>query len=114
MLRMTSAQVEKRDQEIFPDQPELMKIMFESHLMRLAVTPVLLASLFTSIWVWLYAVSGFLLKAARRFDIGFALFNRKVDIERKPLSAIGLVAGALVAIVYWGYALAVHFHSKLS
>jgi hypothetical protein len=56
---------------------------------------------FTSIWLWLYARSGFILKAARRFDIGFDWFNRKFDIEKKPLSSIGLVAGALVAVVYW-------------
>ena len=55
----------------------------------------------TSIWLWLYALSGFILKAARRFDIGFEWFNRKFDIEKKPLQSIGLVAGALVAIVYW-------------
>ena len=56
---------------------------------------------FTSVWLWLYAGSGFLLKAARRFDIGFDWFNRKFDIEKKPLQSIGLVAGALVALVYW-------------
>jgi hypothetical protein len=56
---------------------------------------------FTSIWLWLYAGSGFIIKAARRFDIGFEWFNRKFDIEKKPLQSIGLVAGALVAIVYW-------------
>jgi hypothetical protein len=28
-------------------------------------------ALFATIWLWLYAVSGFLLKASRRFDIGF-------------------------------------------
>jgi hypothetical protein len=56
---------------------------------------------FTSIWLWLYAGSGFLLKAARRFDIGFQWFNRRFDIEKHPLSAIGLVAGSLVACVYW-------------
>ena len=56
---------------------------------------------FTSIWLWLYAGSGFLLKAARRLDIGFDWFNRKFDIERKPLQSIGLVAGVLVAVVYW-------------
>ena len=53
------------------------------------------------VWLWLYAGSGFLLKAARRFDIGFDWFNRRFDIEKKPLSSIGLVAGALVAVVYW-------------
>jgi hypothetical protein len=42
-----------------------------------------------------------LLKAARRFDIGFEWFNRKFDIEKKPLQSIGLVAGALVSLVYW-------------
>jgi hypothetical protein len=47
------------------------------------------------------SASGFLLKFARRFDIGFQWFNAKFDIEKKPLPSIGLVAGALVAIVYW-------------
>ena len=56
---------------------------------------------FTSVWLWLYAGSGFLLKAARRFDLGFDWFKRKFDIEKKPLQSIGLVAGALVAVVYW-------------
>jgi hypothetical protein len=56
---------------------------------------------FTSIWLWLYAGSGFVLKAARRFDLGFDWFNRKFDIEKHPLQSIGLVAGALVAVAYW-------------
>lgn len=61
----------------------------------------ILASLTTSIWICLYTASGFLLKAARRFDIGFEWFNRKFDIEKKPLQSIGLVAGVLVAVGYW-------------
>jgi hypothetical protein len=61
----------------------------------------LVPPLVTSIWLWLYAGSGFLLKAARRFDIGFDWFNRHFDIEKHPLQSIGLVAGALVAVVYW-------------
>jgi hypothetical protein len=60
-----------------------------------------MAILFGPIWLWFYAVSGFILKAARRFDIGFEWFNRKFDIEKKPLQSIGLVAGALMAPVYW-------------
>jgi hypothetical protein len=65
---------------------------------------------FTSIWLWLYAGSGFLIKAARRFDIGFDWFNRKFDVERKPLQSIGLVSGCIVAIVYWTTAL-VHYYA---
>jgi hypothetical protein len=60
-----------------------------------------LPAFFTSIWLWLYAGSGFLLKAAQRFDVGFDWFNRHFDIEKHPLSSIGLVAGALVALAYW-------------
>lgn len=62
-------------------------------------------ALFTSLWLWLYAGSGFLLKAARRFDLGFDWFNRKFDIEKKPLQSIGFVAGAIVAVAYWSVAL---------
>jgi len=43
-----------------------------------------------------------ILKLATRFDIAFQVFNRKFDIEHKPLSAIGLVAGCIVAVVWWG------------
>lgn len=59
--------------------------------------PIVLAS----VWVWLYVVSGILLKATFLFDFGFGWFYRKFDIEKKPLQSIGLVAGALVAVVYW-------------
>jgi hypothetical protein len=66
---------------------------------------------FTSVWIWLYAASGFTLKAASSFDLGFDWFNRKFDIGKKPLQSIGLVAGALVALLYWTAALIRHFVS---
>jgi hypothetical protein len=31
----------------------------------------------------------------------FNWFNRHMDIEKKPLQSVGLVAGAIVALVYW-------------
>ncbi len=64
-------------------------------------------------WIWffpgmvyflivvLYVASGFVIRAAHRFDIGFQWFNRRFDIEKKPLQSIGLVAGALIACAYW-------------
>jgi hypothetical protein len=58
-------------------------------------------ALFTSIWLWIYVGSGFMLKFARRFDVGFQWFNRRFDIEDRPLQSIGLAAGALVAVMYW-------------
>jgi hypothetical protein len=62
----------------------------------------LFAAFFTSIWLWLYAGAGFLLKGARRFDRLVAWMTAHMDIEKKPLQSIGLVAGAIVAVVYWG------------
>jgi hypothetical protein len=64
-------------------------------------TYVLIPPLLASIWLWLYVGSGFLLRAARRFDIGFDWFNRKFDIEKHPLQSIGLISGAIVALMYW-------------
>jgi hypothetical protein len=61
----------------------------------------LTTSLIGTVWLWLYAGSGFLLKAAHHFDVGFEWFNRRFDIEKKPLQSIGLVAGSLVALTYW-------------
>jgi len=40
-------------------------------------------------------------RGRRGYDLGFDWFNRHFDIEKKPLQSIGLVAGALVAVVYW-------------
>jgi hypothetical protein len=54
-----------------------------------------------SIWLWLYAGSSFIVKAACRFNLGFDWFNRKFDIEKKLLQSIGVVAGVLVACGYW-------------
>lgn len=62
-----------------------------------------------SIWLWLYGLCGFLLIVARRVDPGFQWFNSKFDIEKKPLQAIGLVAGAVVAVMYWSLALTARF-----
>jgi hypothetical protein len=71
----------------------------------LAMLPLFLGTF----WLDIYAASGFLLKTARRLDIGFQWFTSKVDIEKKPLSAIGLVAGVLVALMYWSVAAIRHF-----
>jgi hypothetical protein len=56
---------------------------------------------FSSLWLWLYLVAAVTLKALKRLNLGFQWFNRKVDIEKRPLQAIGLVAGIIVAVAYW-------------
>jgi hypothetical protein len=60
-----------------------------------------ISSMITSSWLWLYAGAAFLLKGARRVDALVGWMNTHMDIERKPLRSIGIVAGAIVALVYW-------------
>lgn len=66
-----------------------------------SIRPALVMVLPHMLLSWLPLVSGGMIIAARRLDIGFQWFNRRFDIEKKPLQSIGLVAGALVAVVYW-------------
>jgi hypothetical protein len=69
---------------------------------------ILLPLLLTSAWLWLHAASGLLLSGVHRFDVGFQWFNRRFDIEKKPLQSIGLVGGTLVASTYWLVAILSH------
>lgn len=53
------------------------------------------------LWLLLYLISGLILKFFRKLDLGFSWFNKKFDIEHRPLQSVGLVAGTIVALSYW-------------
>jgi hypothetical protein len=55
---------------------------------------------FGRLWLLLYVGSGLLLKAANHLDVCFAWFNRRFDIENRPLQCIGLVAATLATVGY--------------
>jgi hypothetical protein len=79
---------------------------YDSQVVRAAVhnfpfPSTLMAALVSTSWMWLYGTAALLLHFMHRFDIGFDWFNRKFDIEKKPLESIGLISGALVAVLYW-------------
>jgi hypothetical protein len=60
----------------------------------------LLASLFTSIWVWLYVTGSAtirILHSARAFWVKLLPF---LSIEDKPMQAVGRVAGVLAGLTY--------------
>lgn len=76
--------------------------MVELLLTNSGFTPIFFYPVFlTSVWVWMYVASGFVLKAANRFDDAFSWFSKHFDIENKPLQSLGLVAGAMSTIAYW-------------
>jgi hypothetical protein len=69
---------------------------------------VIFGCLFASLGSLVWLASGLILSAARRLNLGFKWFNRTFDIRRKPLACLGLVAGTICAVLWWGYLIFVH------
>ena len=61
----------------------------------------------TSVWLWLYALSGFLVKAISRSRKGLRFLQRHLNLEEHPRRSMGFVLMLLVTVVYvaWGAAL---------
>jgi hypothetical protein len=60
------------------------------------------SSFFTSVWVWLYVLSIFAIKIANKVRFIWAKLTPYLDIEKKPMQAIGRIAGIMSGA---GYAL---------
>lgn len=58
------------------------------------------AAFFTSVWVWLYVLSGALIRTLHGAKSLWIWFLPFMDIEKKPLASIGKVAGVLGGFVY--------------
>lgn len=58
------------------------------------------STFFTSVWVWLYALSGSVVKLGKYLGISVRGLKAVLDIENKPLRSMGCVAMLLVTIVY--------------
>jgi len=58
------------------------------------------STFFTSVWVWLYALAGGLLKLAQALGVAWRGLRWLLDIEQKPLRSMGLVANLLITLVY--------------
>lgn len=57
---------------------------------------------FTSVWVWLYAISGLVIQLAGYLGIGFNRLKWFLDIENKPLHSLGVISMLLVTLIYLG------------
>ncbi len=58
------------------------------------------SSFFTSVWVWLYALSGLAVRVVGYFGIGIRGLRGILDIESKPLRSMGFVSIALVSLLF--------------
>jgi hypothetical protein len=58
------------------------------------------SAFFTSVWVWLYVLSLFLISLLHRGRTVWVKIAPYLDIEKKPLMAIGRVAGLVAGVAY--------------
>ena len=58
------------------------------------------STFFTSVWVWLYALSGLTVKLAQYLGVGLGFLKRFVNIDDKPLRSLGFVSMLLITLVY--------------
>ena len=54
----------------------------------------------TSVWVWMYALGGLLLRGARRLDMVMGLFRKVIDVEAKPIRSIGYAAVLITTLLF--------------
>jgi len=58
------------------------------------------STFFTSVWVWLFALSGMVVKIAGYFTSVLSRIAKILDIENKPLRSMGFVSIALVTLLF--------------
>lgn len=58
------------------------------------------STFFTSVWVWLYTLSGFIVKLGEYLGVGFSWLKAILDIKNKPLRSMGLILDILISIAF--------------
>jgi len=60
----------------------------------------LYTTFFTSVWIWFYAGSGFLIKLIVRGGIFLSFFRKHLNIEEQPFRSMGFVLIILISFAY--------------
>jgi hypothetical protein len=55
---------------------------------------------FTSIWVWLYAITGLVFKTFEYLGIGLSGFKNIFNLKAKPLRSMGIMAIIIITIIF--------------
>lgn len=61
----------------------------------------LLTTYATSLWLWIYTLSGLIIKGVSLTDRGVVFLKQYRDIEKRPFRSIGVVATLLISLI-WG------------
>jgi len=58
------------------------------------------STFFTSLWLWLYVISGFTVKLTQKLNISLNWLKKYLDIDQKPLRSMALVSIMMVTIIF--------------
>jgi len=58
------------------------------------------STFFTSIWVWLYPISGLLVKLIERSNVGIICLKKILNIEKKHLRSIAIVSIGINTLIF--------------
>ncbi len=58
------------------------------------------STFFTSVWVYLYVISGLIVKAGSFIEILGSFIRKIFDIDNKPLRSMGYVCMVLVSLIF--------------
>jgi len=64
------------------------------------IGPFIYSTYLTSIWIWLYVLSGVFIRLLRKFSGSLEIARNLLNIEEKPLQSIGFVSMLIVSVVY--------------
>ena len=59
-----------------------------------------LSTFFTSIWLWIYAISVSLSRLLLRMNSGVGFLLRASDVERKPFRSMGFVSVIITSVIF--------------
>jgi hypothetical protein len=65
--------------------------------------PFVWSSYMTSVWVWIYAVALMMTSVLRSVEF----VRKRLDVEGRPLGAVGFMAGSISAMIWWGLAIVI-------
>ena len=63
----------------------------------------LISTFFTSIWIWLYVLSGVTLRSFNGLIVSFKFFKKHLDIENKPFKSLGSFLVIVITILHVSY-----------
>lgn len=107
LLNVTNAKLSNLPEFMLPRLESLP--LMDDQLLPSRTIPTYGSALFTSIWLYTYALAGFTVRAIQRLDTGFYWLHSHFDLDKKPLQVIGMVAGPLVAAACWTCGALVYF-----